>query len=347
MIKVPITQGSIEDFDVNRKNILYCIQYQYIYKKYFISFLILFLFINDFIIFKKYYERKIELILNAIKYKNVNNFTSKKNIDLIDEFLEIKEVKEQIYYNHLTYIETIMGGEGNIGNSLIALNNLINICEYIHCKNIIAPKGLERIIKRKIIYKEYNITIFPNSYKNIINIDIKLNKFTIFFFHYRNKKNNIRLRIIRDEVFNNIPKYIAKPNDLYINIRSGDIFVWAFNPNYSQPPLCFYLKIINENKFNNIFLLSNGHENPIVDELLKKYRKIHYIHGTIEEDISVIVNAFNFVLCVSTFPKTLIYLNNNLKNLYIYNISRYDLKNFNLININLITSITILIFGYI
>jgi hypothetical protein len=54
--------------------------------------------------------------------------------------------------------------------------------------------------------------------------------------------------------------------------------------------------------------LSNGHENPVVDELLKMYKEIKYIHGLVEFDISVIVNAYNFVMPVSTFPTTLITL---------------------------------------
>ena len=52
--------------------------------------------------------------------------------------------KKQIIRNNITNIETIYGGNGNIGNTLIMLNNLINICEKIKCINIICPKGLEK-----------------------------------------------------------------------------------------------------------------------------------------------------------------------------------------------------------
>ena len=241
-------------------------------------------------------------------------------------FFKITEVKEQIYYKHLSHIETLYGGFGNVGNTLVILNNFINICEKIKCKNIIAPEGLQNIIKNNIFYKDENITIFPNRYKDKIKIDIYLSIHKAFQFHYK-KNHEMRLSIIRDEVIKNIPKYILNPFDLYINIRSGDIFTNAINIHYSQPPLCFYKKILTENRFNNTFILSNGHENPIVDELLNNYPKIKYLHGSIEEDISIIVNAYNFVMPVSTFPKTLIYLNNNLKHLYIYEIIDYKIKN--------------------
>ena len=133
-----------------------------------------------------------------------------------------------------------------------------------------------------------------------------------FIFIYRKKKHEMRLNIIRDEVFRNIPNYDANINDLYINIRSGDVFVKKINPNYSQPPLCFYRKIIEENEFNRVFILSNGHENPCVDALIKLYPNITFIHGSVIFDISVIVNAYNLVMPVSTFPLTLIkyYLSN-------------------------------------
>jgi len=193
------------------------------------------------------------------------------------------------------------------------LNNIINICEKISCRNIVLG-GLGEIIKNPIFYKKYNITIFPISYKNKIKIDIILDRTNLFSFHYK-KNHNMRLSIIRDELLKNIPIYKANPNDLYINIRSGDIFLNVINPHYGQPPLCFYKEIIIDNKFNKIFILSNGHENPVVDELLKMYKEIKYMHGSVVFDISIIVNAYNFVMSASTFSKTLINLNYNLKNL--------------------------------
>ena len=45
------------------------------------------------------------------------------------------------------------------------------------------------------------------------------------------------------------------------------------------------------------------------------------------EDISIIINAYNFVMPVSTFPMALINLNYNLKNLYIYDLINYRLHN--------------------
>jgi hypothetical protein len=69
-----------------------------------------------------------------------------------------------------------------------------------------------------------------------------------------------------------------------------------------------------------IFLISNGHENPIVDILLRIYPQIIFIHGTILEDASVLINIYNLILPVSSFTYSLIRMNNNLRKIYIYDI---------------------------
>ena len=53
-----------------------------------------------------------------------------------------------------------------------------------------------------------------------------------------------RLKILRQEIINNIPKFVTNHDEIIIKIRSGDIFINDTNPVYSQPPLCFYEKII-------------------------------------------------------------------------------------------------------
>jgi hypothetical protein len=57
-----------------------------------------------------------------------NNSNIKSNIDLNDEFFQIKEVQEQIKSKNLTYINTIFGDKNKVGNALTTLNNLINVC---------------------------------------------------------------------------------------------------------------------------------------------------------------------------------------------------------------------------
>ena len=80
------------------------------------------------------------------------------------------------------------------------------------------------------------MTIFPDFYRDKIKIDLKLSIQTLFYNKYVIKNNDMKLGILKDEIISNIPTYIAYPNDLYIHIRSGDIFTKAIHPKYSQPP---------------------------------------------------------------------------------------------------------------
>ena len=300
-------------------------------KRKLIFFISLIFIVNGYIIFRLCVNKNILPNYNDNTFFHFIENSNKKNsnIDYTDEFFNLKEVKMQIKAKKISKVETITGGYGHIGNALIMLNNLLNICINIKCKNIISPGGLHTIIKRPILNKEYNITIYPSAFKRKPKIDIILRKPTTFWFGYRKKPHGTRFKFIRDEVIRNVPKYIANENDLYINIRSGDIFKNKINHMYSQPSLCFYQKIINENKFNKIFILSNGFENPVIGKLKKAYPKIKYLHGKVEYDISVIINAYNFAMPISTFPMTLILLNNNLKNLYIYELLKFNTKNLN------------------
>lgn len=302
----------------------------YSFKKVCLILLISLIFVvNCYIVFKLYTNKKYAYSERIKKYIHINNdsLINKSNIDYTDEFFKLKEVQFQIRKKNLTYVDTISGGYGKVGNALIMLNNLLNICINIKCANVISPGGLQNLIKKPVFYKDYNITIFPNSFKINPKFGIELSKKTTFWFGYKNKPHLTRFGIIRDEVINNLPKINTNENELYIHIRSGDIFTKSINKMYSQPPLCFYQKVINENNYSHIYILSNGNENPVFVKLLEIYPKMKYIHGTIEYDMSIIINAINFIMSISTFAMTLIHLNTKLKNLYIYELLKYNKNN--------------------
>ena len=261
---------------------------------------------------------------NKIILTNTKNQIS--NINYKDKFFNLNEVRQQIKSKNLTYINTILPGNAKIGNSLIVLNNLIIICERIKCRNIIAPKSLQIIIKKPIYIKEKNFSIFPYKYRYKIKVDIYLRRRTIFNFKFKNIKNRMRLTMIRNEIWDNIPKYNCTKNDLVIHIRSGDIFINRINRFYSQPPLCFYQRIINKNKFENIYITSNGDENPVISEILKWNSSIKFLKDSLLEAISIIISSYNFIMSCSTFARNLIIFNKNLINLFLYKIHDYDFR---------------------
>ena len=131
-----------------------------------------------------------------------------------------------------------------LGNTLICLNNIIYYCEVLGCKNIFLNSEFNWYIKDKIISNKTSISLLPTSKINCNGSKtlcisfvggLCLNSLIV--------KQKIRINILKDEIKRNLPKVNIHPNDLYIHIRCGNIFIDDFNPSYSQPPLCFYQKI--------------------------------------------------------------------------------------------------------
>ena len=216
-------------------------------------------------------------------------------------------------------VETLfLDDMSNFGNCIVKINNIIFDCEIVGCHTIIinAPHSL---IKNPIYIKKLNITIIPSSEINCTD------EFTLCKRNYFDPifvKSQIRTQYLKEEIMRNIPKVNIDPNALYINLRGGDIFRMATNTHYSQPPLCFYEKIINNNKFSNIYIISNDRQNVVLDALINKYNNIIFRHDNYESDIASLVQASNVVASVSSFFFAAIKFNDNLKNLWEYDFLR-------------------------
>ena len=239
----------------------------------------------------------------------ISNFVKRKNFSL-----------EYIY----------LTGKFRFGNFLITLNNAIFFCEILGCKKIIIENYNNLYIKHKILNKKYNMTIEPlflNKYiiKNSLVIHIKF-----FFYYYKYIKPEIRLNLIKNEILNNLPKLNIHPNDLYIHIRSGDIFQNPRNNSYSQPPLCFYKKILNKFVFRKVYIITENKNNPIINILLKDYNFVKYLKNPLYIDISFLANSYNIVSSTSSFLINIIKLNDNLKYLWEYDNYRLSQKYFHL-----------------
>ena len=157
------------------------------------------------------------------------------------------------------------------------------------------------------------------------------NKYTIFdtsdnfLFYYSYIKPEFRLNLLKNEILNNLPKVEIKSDELFIYIRSGDIFQ-TNNSFYSQPPLCFYKNIINKNKFRKIYIISQNNLNPVIDKLIKEYSYIIFNKNSLDIDIAYLINAYNLVGGISTFINILMRLNDNLRFFWEYNIDSIEAK---------------------
>ena len=194
---------------------------------------------------------------------------------------------------NITSLDTLfIASNCNFGNSIAILNKLLFYCEIISCKTIILDKDIFWYIKNPTKIGKSNISIKVGEridYKN--NSSLYYDSLSLFYSIF-DIKPEIRINLIRKEIIKNLNKINVDKNDLYIHIRSGDIFIYPHWP-YAQPPLCFYKKILNNNKYNKIYLIAQDKNNPIIKTILKEYSNVIYIQNSLKEDISYLINAYN------------------------------------------------------
>ena len=289
----------------------------------------------------------IIIILSIYNYNSKQLFMCKYNedIDKDKSFFNLSKLKKkniillekEYLLNHITKCNIRKVTQTNLifldlnlrfGNQLILLNKVIFYCEILGCKKIILNKKFYWFIKNKIIHKKYKISIEiseKNNYHYYNNIIIDKTKF--FFWHAKYISPQYRTEIIKNEIIRNIPIIKINHKDIFIYIRSGDIFERT-KLFYIQPPLCFYKCILNNFKYKRIYIISENSNNPVINKLLIKYPYIIYNKNSLKYDISYLLYANNIVGAYSTFLKNIIQLNDNIKLFWIFEFYVSFIKSF-------------------
>ena len=265
--------------------------------------------------FEKHKNRELVKVINYLQLKNfseITNDTLKYEIQL-ELFNELKSFSKNMNKN-LTDVKIMFLKESlKFGNSMILLNNLIAYCEVLNIRNIYLNIEQDWPIVDDIFTDRINI-YFVSPYqiecedKAVLCPDYKP------FYYLTVVKPEIRVNLFKDEVKRNLPVINTDRNDLYIHIRSGDIFKRRPNTVYALPPLCFYQKILNNFFFKNIYIVSENRKNPIINLLTKEFPEIIFIDNYIETDAAILSNAYNIVGSMSSFLTTLVMINDNIKN---------------------------------
>ena len=267
------------------------------------------------------YESGIKNLFNY--YQSLKNI-SYENASLPSEYRNIilQKLSENSKKNVSSVENIYFDFYYKFGNMLVSLNKVIFYCEIIKCKKIFIWKNNNFYIRNNIYDEKYNLTIqvIESASEIINNENLTSLNFNPFYFFLGIKPDN-RFSVFKDELIKNLPVVKADPNDLYIHIRSGDIFVTPILfPTMAQPPSCFYKTIINNNKFNKIYIATEDKLNPVINELIKSYKNIILSDNNLELDISRLAHGYNIVGSISSFLIGIIKLNDNLRKFWEHDI---------------------------
>jgi len=213
------------------------------------------------------------------------------------------------------------------GNLIAFLNKLLYYCEIIKCKFIILNEKKFWFINKTINIKYQNITIKKgnDSYYNESCV-FKKKPWKIYFSTFFNIKSPIRIYLLKNQILNNLPKILSSNEELYIHIRSGNIFKSYIHGLYSQPPFCFYERVLTKFSFKKVILIAKDSYNPIVKKLIKKFPQIKFRKHGLKEDISLLINSYNIVCSISSFLIAILQLNDKFEFLWDYNIYKISEK---------------------
>ena len=265
--------------------------------------------------YEKHKNRELVKVINYLQLKNYTEITNdtQKYQTQLELFNQLKSFSKNMNKN-ISEVKIIYLKESlKFGNSMILLNNLIAYCEVLDIRNIYLNIDMDWPIVDDIFTDRINI-YFVSPYQIECEDKAVLCPEYKPFYYLTVVKPEIRINLFKDEVKRNLPSINTDRNDLYIHIRSGDIFKRRPNTVYAQPPLCFYQKILNNFFFKNIYIVAENRKNPLIDLLSKEFPEIIFIDNYIETDAAILSNAYNIVGSMSSFLTTLVMINDNIKN---------------------------------
>ena len=303
------------------------VKYYYIITKILLIFIILYIYFSKKFFVFSYIKNKIFLCEQNVYFKKFYILREKEidfnNTLILKEKNNILKLFSKTIKKKILKVDTIFYTNTNhFGNLLVNLNKMIYYCEIIGCKNIILDKKVFWFLNKPIFIDKYNISIKIGDINTLYNKSYIYYNSPNLFYIFFNLKPKIKINLMKNDVINNLPKIYSSEKYLYIHIRSGIIFTTQPHIFYAQPPLCFYKNIINNFKFEKIYLIANDKNNPVIQKLFNYYPYIIYTTNSLKEDISYLINAYNIVASISSFLMSIIQLNYNLKFIWDYSIYR-------------------------
>ena len=137
--------------------------------------------------------------------------------------------------------------------------------------------------------------------------------------------------VLRQKIFPIIPHRtdeLIKDDTLVIHMRSGDVFwedLTKLHKGYIQPPLSFYLEIIEKFGYKDIVIVTqDDFKNPCINELKRLMPDVRIQTSDLFDDISTIISARHLIVPHSSFSLCLGLASEKLKRMFI---PQFDITN--------------------
>jgi len=161
-----------------------------------------------------------------------------------------------------------------------------------------------------------NEILFTHTFLNIISICRDIPEINKDNFEKNHEKV---LHKLRENIKLPIPTKKGDGRDLYIHMRSGDMFHkpgWKWSNFYIPPPLRFYYNAIRARAWRNIYIICEDRKNLCLSALIDKYPHVKWRQQSLSEDIKLILSARNIVYGGGTFIPSLLEFNKDVKLIY-------------------------------
>ena len=212
----------------------------------------------------------------------------------------------------------VINTNAKFGNAMIKLSNSFKFALTYSISTIYQP-GFE-FLDDEATYRGIRILKGTPSDGNYLRCDFYYNKTLAGL-----TKDISRYEAIKHlcNIFNFDTSKASTVNELYIHIRSGDIFRCSVpHYMYGQPPLAFYKKILNYQDWDQVHLVYEDDSNPIIKPLVAflEHKKIAYhTHSSgLISDIESLFKAQNLMIGRGTFIYPILCLSKNIKKVFAF-----------------------------
>lgn len=112
------------------------------------------------------------------------------------------------------------------------------------------------------------------------------------------------------------------PDALVIHVRGGDVFGDRDVKNYGQPPLAFYVEVLNRERPKSVILVHQDGLNPVFPKLVEFCEQRSFDltiqSGVLRDDIATLMSATTLVAGRGTFIPAIVGLSPNIKRVYFF-----------------------------